>query len=546
MSESHGQKSKESLSSIIKYTFRKAVSLLVGANMMFSPPVINARAKELINFHIQVSQYQRFNQKQAEVAVNLMQQKKIDKYTNYANEQLDKILEYYSDLTFIGSYREGLITNFNKLTKSNLTLSEYELVPENFQENYKKEAMNMFNSNTNENQQVQNFDSIPKNIKEIFNLQYMQRWGILPTANFPNLEEKPKIEDTIDHYTQIIPKNMNPQNNNEFRFYMDPFVIMEHPELFAKYNTFEQMQSDVIGLGLLNKFEDLRVNIQETAPETFILREKINVNESERVKKEKIKKTLEYRAEMLTDFTVEFLKDCIKNDADEIIFADRGARPFGQVAEYLFSKFKDKKDLPKINYFKLTNQNKLVDALTKINSGFDSSKSPEIADEIIMNAFKEKFAYHAGNEKLIIADDWITSGKTKNYAIKILKKLGYDFNEKQFQVFVEGPGDKKNKDYKMIPKTASGERLLDWRDILDFHGKQLEIGIEYGIDRVNNGDSTIPPNKLFEEFDINKGIHRIDSTQIELKKISKKNIIKNSKITRQYLVSNYNSNYIML
>ncbi len=233
-------------------------------------------------------------------------------------------------------------------------------------------------------------------------------------------------------------------------------------------------------------------------------------------------KSPEYKAEQYAYFIIESLKEWLTEGVDDILFADRGANPLYVVTDYLIEHLEETglEDLPDTGHFKFTSLEKLVDGLRK--TGFDDEyKIEEEAVNRAKHAFVSKYGIKKKNRKAKVVDDWMNSGSTKDFTVELMQNLGYDFADKDFEVLVEGPGGGKAR---INPRMLTGKLPFDWRDVVEFHGRQLEIGTETGLDRIKEDytktdtGGKIRPKHLFQEFDIAKGPYKI---RLERSQISK-------------------------
>lgn len=360
------------------------------------------------------------------------------------------------------------------------------------------------------------------------------------------MQEKFREFSDVLYIPQNVSKNFSDLFTGEImdgnNLFIAPIYINDSDEMSRVYSNWEASWGQTVELAhkvqpivdqVLGEGEiDLAPHVDQVVAPCSVLRNTAEINQVQQQRADNAKKTNEMKAEQYAGFLVSYMREWQKQGVDDIVFADRGARPLGQVIEHLYEKL-ELSNKPNIHYHKITSERKVADALEKI--GDLETK----ANDVLKNGIVDLGI--PTSSKVIVFDDWSQdraygTSQTKDTTVQLMQELGYSFDDEDFNVFVSGTG---GGNAAVNPRQIVGSTIVlpeDWGGILDYKDRQLEIGSEYGIDRVkdnfmaDDNGNLITADSLLSKFDVTKGPHRIN-----LSGVDKNNV---SQVT-DYLVENY-------
>lgn len=252
------------------------------------------------------------------------------------------------------------------------------------------------------------------------------------------------------------------------------------------------------------------------------------------------------------------LKQLYQNDIKQTVIADRGNRPAWIVLEKIIESLKNDKDLMsnevlqrvtdnKVKFLKVSNFEQIAEAYA-MTDGFASENenyetirkdveevrlarksfkearkknnpnSMQLQDEFkktrsklrpfykeVIGKVKSFYKDHLKGEltqdydNTAVFDYFIRTGATRGSTVRILKELGYNIASSDFIPMVNTTNNDSGT-FAVNPLYAIAhdwKMNTSWREIIEYHGKQLEIGKEYGMD---NGTKNV--NDLFKGKDV--------------------------------------------
>jgi hypothetical protein len=246
-------------------------------------------------------------------------------------------------------------------------------------------------------------------------------------------------------------------------------------------------------------------------------------------------------AEAMTLAVLPVIRYLHENGINDVVIADRGNRPAGIVLEEIVKEL----DLGiNVHYAKISNLKKVSEGYMFTDEFANSVQNPdyimslvrelrilkddedkketsdgerlkirqriseigealkpyyEQTKEKVKELYKEGLAKHVtvDHSNFVVFDDFIKSGSARAATIDALTGLGYDVDEGKFIAMINTDGNKSGAFAINLGNMFDPKKDTDWQTMLEYHHKQLEIGVTYGMD-----EETVDQSKLFERWRI--------------------------------------------
>jgi tetratricopeptide (TPR) repeat protein len=234
-------------------------------------------------------------------------------------------------------------------------------------------------------------------------------------------------------------------------------------------------------------------------------------------------------AEQLALGTLSVLRDLYAASVDEVVVADRGNRPAGMVLEHIVGRL----DIDmKINFAKISQIKKVSESYSftdefAASTGLDVAEVNGIVEKVrgLRKEYNEKGIMHEDAQELkaeiarieeglsslyaetrararelysaglqrytdlsgrfVIFDDFIRTGKTRDDTIGILRDMGHDAGYDNFIAAINTTENVSNVAAinPVFSSVYDWKQKCSWKELLEYHNRQLEIGINYGMDK---------------------------------------------------------------